>query len=221
MKRKMFLRKVFCAAFLLLAAVLTVTAQSGRSIKKTPTPQPTPEPTVPQAMPTPTPKPKVEPEFKFKVVADIPLTVFQDFSRPEDILRWVVQRLESSALVEVKSSVSGSQKKAKEIAAAAATDEYVIFIQLNVNSTFSGGGARTSEGDVWVEYSVLLPQTGKNKLRDRVFLRSGSVSQSRRTCYPSLRYADYMLLQASIEVADNILAKFNLSPGAEKCGSRS
>jgi hypothetical protein len=218
MNRKIFLRKVFCTAFLLLAAVLTATAQSGRSIKKTPTPQPTPEPTVPQ--PTPTPKPDVEPEFKFRVVGDIPLTVFQDFSRPEDVLRWVVQRLESSALVAIKSNVSGTQKKAKEIAVAS-TDEYVIYIQLNVNSTFGGGGSRTSEGDVWIDYSVLLPQTGKNKLRDRVFLRSGGVSQSRRACYPSMRYADYMLLQASIEVADNILARFNLPLPAEKCRNRS
>lgn len=219
MKRKIFLRNVVCAGFLLLAAVLTASAQAGRRINKTPTPQPTPEPTTPQ--PTPKPKPEVKPEIKFRIVADIPLTVFQDFSRPEDIARWVVQRLEGSALVEIKSNVSGTQKKAKEIAVAAAADEYVIYLQLNVNSTFSGGGARTSEGDVWIEYAVLLPQTGKSKLRNRVFLRRGSVSQIRRACYPAMRYADYMLLQASIEVADNIMAKFDLPLPPEKCGNRS
>jgi hypothetical protein len=217
MKRKIFLRKVLCAVFLLLAAVLAASAQAGRRINKTPTPQPTPEPTTPQ--PTPTPKPEIKPEIKFRVVADIPLTVFQDFTRPEDVARWIVQRLENSPLIEIKSNVSGTQKKAKEIAVASA-DEYVVYIQFNVNSTFSGGGARTGAGDVWIEYAVLLPQTGKNKLRDRVFLRQGGVSQSRRVCYPSMRYADYMLLQASIEVADNIMAKFNLPLPAEKCGSR-
>jgi hypothetical protein len=222
MKRKVFSGKMVCVFFLLLTAVLSANAQSRRSVQKKTPPQPTPEPTAPQPVPTPTPKPEVvEPAVKFRVVTDIPLTVFQDFSRPENITLWVVQRLESSALVQIKSNVPGTQKKAREIAVAAAADEHVIYIQLNVNSTFSGGGARTSEGDVWIEYSVLLPQTGKSKLRDRIFLRRGSVSQSRRACYPAMRYADYMLLQASIEVADNIMAKFNLPLPAEKCGNRS
>ena len=220
MKRKIFLRMVVCAVCLLLAAVLTANAQAGRRINKTPTPQPTPEPTTPQPTPKPTPEPADIPKTKFRIVSDIPLTVFQDFTRPEEITRWVVQRLESSTLVEIKSSVSGTQKKAKEIAVGAPSDEYVIYLQFNVNSTFSGGGARTEVGDVWIEYAVLLPQTGKNKLRDRVFLRQGSISQSRRVCYPSMRYADYMLLQASIEVAENIMSKFNLPVPAEKCGNR-
>ena len=221
MNRKIFWSKVWCAVFVLLATVSAASAQAGRRISKTPTPQPTPEPTVPKPTPKPTPEPDVKPEFKFRVVADIPLTVFQDFTRPEDIARWVVLRLENSPLVEIKSNVSGTQKKAKEAAVAAPADEYVVYLQFNVNSTFSGGGARTNEGDVWIEYAVLLPQTGKNKFRDRVFLRQGSVPQSRRACYPSMRYADYMLLQASIEVADNIMAKFNVPLPAEKCGNRS
>lgn len=222
MKRKIFLRKIVCAFFLLLAAALAASAQSRRNVQTKPTPQPTPEPTAPQPTPTPkpTPKPEVKPEIKFRVVADIPLTVFQDFTRPEDIARWVVQRFESSGLIEIKSNVSGTQKKAKEIAVSAAADEYVVYLGFNLNPTFSGAGARINEGDVWIEYAVLLPQTGKSKLRDRVFLRQGGVSQSRRACYPSMQYNDYMLLQASIEVANNIMAKFNLPLPAEKCGNR-
>ncbi len=223
MKRKIFSRNVVCVIFLLLAASVMASAQSRRSVQGKPTPMPTPTPALtPQPTPKPTPKPEeVIPKIKLRIVADIPLMVFQQFSRPENITFWVVQRLESSSLVQIKSNVTGTQKKAKEIAVAAASDEYVVYIQLNVNSTFSGGGAQTSPGDVWIEYAVLLPQTGKNKLRDRVFLRQGSVSQSRRACYPSMQYADYMLLQASIEVADNIMAKFDLPLPAEKCGNRS
>ena len=222
MKRKLFLRNVICVIFLLLAAGLTASAQSRRNQgKPTPMPTPTPAPT-PQPTPKPTPKPEdVIPKIKLRVVADIPLMVFQQFSRPENITFWIVQRLESSALVVIKSNVTGTQKKAKEIAASAAPDEHVVYIQFNVNSTFSGGGARTNEGDVWIEYAVFLPQTGKSKLRDRVFVRSGSVPQSRRACYPSMQYADYMLLNASIEVAENIMAKFDLPLPPEKCGNRS
>lgn len=220
MKRKMFTRKVFCAAVLLLAAILAASAQSRRANTR-PTPMPTPTPaTTPTPTPKPTPKPEITPQFKFRVVSDIPLTVFQDFTRPEDAAGWIVLRLESSPLIQIKSNATGTQKKAKEIAVNAAQDEYVIYIQLNVNSTFSGGGARTNDGDVWIEYAVLLPQTGKNKFRDRVFLRAGSVSQSRRACYPSMRYADYALLQASMEVAEGIMAKFDLPLPPEKCGNR-
>lgn len=222
MKRKIFLRNVVCVCFLLLAAALTASAQSRRSVQGKPTPMPTPTPApTPQSTPKPTPKPEVViPKTKFKVVADIPLMVFQQFSRPENITFWVVQRLENSPLVQIKSNINGTQKTARELAVNAAADEYVIYIQFNVNSTFSGGGARTAQGDVWIEYAVLLPQTGKNKLRDRVFLRQGSVPQSRRACYPSMQYADYMLLNASIEVAENIMAKFDLPLPPEKCGNR-
>jgi hypothetical protein len=221
MKRKIFTRKVFCAGFLLLAAVLAMSAQSRRAnTRPTPNPTPTPEAATPTPKPKPTPTPEVTPSVKFRIVSDIPLSVFQDFTRPENAPLWIVTRLESSPLIAIKSNVSGTQKKAKEIAVAAAADEFVVFIQLNINSTFSGGGAQTREGDVWIEYAVLLPQTGKNKFRDRVFLRSGSISQSRRACYPSLRYADYMLLNASFEVADNVLAKFDLPQPPEKCANR-
>ena len=220
MKRKIFTRKALCAALLLLAAFLAANAQSRRAnTRPTPMPTPTPEP-VTTPTPKPTPKPEVKPEFNFRVVSDIPLTVFQDFTRPENVALWVVTRLESSPLVAIKSNVSGSQKKAREIAVAAAADEYVVYIQFNVNSTFSGGGSQTREGDVWIEYSVLLPQTGKSKFRDRVFVRSGGISQSRRACYPSITYADYMLLNASFEVAENIMAKFDLPLPPEKCANR-
>lgn len=222
MKRKIFLRNVVCVIFLLLAAGLTASAQSRRSVQGKPTPMPTPTP-APIPLPTPkqTPKPEVViPKIKFRVVADIPLMVFQQFSRPENVVFWIVQRMESSALVEIKSNVTGTQKKAKEIAVSAAADEHVVYINLNVNSTFSGGGAQTNEGDVSIEYAVLLPQTGKSKLRDRVFMRRGTVSPSRRACYPSMQYADYLLLNASFEVADNIMAKFDLPLPGEKCVNR-
>ena len=222
MKRRIFLRNVVCVVLLLLAAGLTASAQSRRSVQGKPTPMPTPTPPPATPTPKPTPKPEeIKPTVKLRVVSDIPLMVFQQFSRPENITYWVVQRLENSALIAIKYNASGTQKAAKEIAVSAAADEHVVYLQFNVNSTFSGGGARTNEGDVWIEYAVLLPQTGKSKFRDRVFVRGGSVSQSRRACYPGMSYADYMLLNASIEVADNIMARFNLPLPAEKCANRS
>jgi hypothetical protein len=206
----------FAAGFFMALTALTATAQSGRNIKKLPTPQPTPEPVVSQ--PTPTPKPVVKPEFKFKIVSFLPLSVYPNSARPENLLRWVVERLESSPLVEIRGNTSGNQKKAKE-AAVNSTEEYVIFLQLNQNSFGPPtASSSTSENDLWIDYAVLFPQTGKNKFRDTIYPRRALLSRNRRMCYPTLRDADYMLMEASIEIADNILAKFNLPIPAEKCG---
>lgn len=198
---------------LTLAAGLTATAQSGRQIKKMPTPAPTPEPTV---APTPTPKPPVEPAVKFKIVAYQPPTIYRDFSFPENMPRWVVDRLQSSALVAIAANITGNQKDAKQIAVGS-TDEFVVLLQLSQNS-FDSPASVSRSGELSVEYSVFNPQTGKIRFRGSAYLRREMMGRGRRACYPTLRDADYMLWRASVEAADDILSRFNLPRPPEKCG---
>lgn len=215
-------------AFILTAMLgaTAVFAQSGRRTQPKMLPTPTPE-AVPEQKPS-APKPAFKPEISLKIVSNIPTPVYNRIPFPQKMLQWIDERFESSKLLEIKSQQSGSLKDAKKIAENA-TDEYIVFVELDENIYAAGAPPQLSrewEGEIWINFSVFAPQNAKAKQSGRSFLKPellrgrGILSSRTVSCYPTLTDADYLLWQASYEVAERIIAGFGFPIPAAKCGGK-
>lgn len=198
-------RAILVAAVLFFAANASM-GQAGRRpprrVEASPTP--TPEPT-PQA------KPPAKAQFSLKVVSDIPLTVHMLFPFPERMQTWTVDRLKKSPILDVTAGAPANRHEAVQLARTE-TEAFIVWLQLEDNplGRAENVGRRPASGEVWINYSVLSPGTGKAKYSGRVVLiqtSTGGVGSGRvlNPCYPSVRGDDYLLLQASLEVAARIL----------------
>lgn len=216
----------FALALILIAAVgaSAVFAQSGRRVQTKTLPAPTPEATPEQKLPAP--KPAVKPDFFLKIVSNIPATSYNQIAFPENMQKWIGERLADSSLLEIIGRQSGRMKDAKEMAKNA-TDEYIVFIELNEN-IFANTTRRTRaiEGEMWISFSVFEPKTGRAKqsgtsyLKPELLRNRGVLGGRRASCYPTLSDSDYLLWQASYEVAERIMAGFNVPVPPVKCGSQ-
>jgi hypothetical protein len=206
----------------MLAVVILIAnaamAQAGRHVPKpsqTPaTPQPTPEPTV-------TPKPAVKPEFTLKVMTDITMNTYMDFLAPERMPTWVVDRLKKVSLLDVSTGAPVNRAEAAKLARAE-TQAFIVWLQLEEDQLSRNPGNRAGSGEVWINYYVFAPVSGKTKTWGRVVLSQAgrkvdSSPNVLRSCYPGLRSEDYFLLQASLEVATRIIEHFDL-PVPPVCG---
>jgi hypothetical protein len=201
-------------AFLLLL-LLTMSgaeAQSGRRAPKSPSPsQPTPTPT-PAATPV---KPVTQPQISLVVVGDIPQSLYFSFPFPERMQTWVTKRLRDSTALSVVDGGRGNRKEAIN-RAKAATEVYIIFLQLDAGNFARSSSSGTNMEEVYISYSILSPVTGKAKTGGVVYLgRGGSPVglggiRTGPTCYPGVTGNDLYLLEASLAVADRIMGAFNL-----------
>lgn len=206
----------------MLAVVILIAnvamAQAGRHVPKpsaTPsTPQPTPGPGV-------APKAAVKPEFTLKVMSDITMNTYVDFLAPERMPTWVVDRLQKASLLDVSTGAPVNRAEAAKLARAE-TQAFIVWLQLEEDQLSRNPGNRAGSGEVWINYYVFAPVSGKTKTWGRVVLsQTGRKVDSSptvlRSCYPGLRGEDYFLLQASLEVATRIIENFDL-PVPPVCG---
>jgi hypothetical protein len=196
-------------------------AQSGRRTPKVKSPAPVETPT---PAPTAKSKPPVKPEFSLKVVSNISQSIYLRLSFPEKMTRWTVERLRNSPLLEVGAGESATLKEAQEMAKT--SDNFIVLLELDENPFGNPrpGGTRAASSEVWINFTVLTPQTAKTKQKGRAYLRpellGGGVLNRRSLCYPSLTNEDYLLLQASFEAAERIIAGFNLPVPPVECGQK-
>jgi hypothetical protein len=127
------------------------------------------------------------------------------------VQQWVAQRLRESAALEVAVGDRGSRGDAVK-RAKASTEGFVIFLQVE-ESNLGTDVTRTSNNlnDIRISYSVLSPVTGKSKSSGIVYANQRStigIGQGRTLplCYPGVRGNEYILLQASLEVAERIMS---------------
>jgi hypothetical protein len=201
---------------LLLVSVNSISAQSGRRVPKGTLPTPTPAPE-PEETPKPAPKAEIKPEYTIKVVSYLPLSLNQEFPYPENMPRWVVERLRSSKLLEVEYQSSANRKEAIEMAKDS-EQAFVLLVELDENSFGDPQSRRTKaeSGNIWINFYLYTPVTGKVKQQGRAMFRPELLNNNRqilstnRNCYPP-NNSDYLLREASFEVAERILSGFNLS----------
>lgn len=209
---------IFCAAF---AAV----PQSGRRSPpvKSPSPVETPAPP-PAPKPKADEKPSLKPEISLSIVSNIPESMRLQLVFPERVTGWVTERLRGSPLLEVASGGEGRMKEAQAMAKNS-EGRFIVLLELEENpfAVPRAGGTRATAGEVWINFTVLEPGTGKIKQKGRSDLkpellnRRGSVINDRNLCYPNLTREDYLLLEASQEAAERIMAGFNLPIPPVKC----
>lgn len=233
MSGERFSSKPYFSCFLFLSWVLSVfltsnpiLGQSGRRMKDAPKPEvvsENPAPTI-----TPSPKPKPKPQLSLRIVSDSRINAFSSIRMPQDISKYVAYRLESSPLLQIVSNVSGNLKTAKQAAVNSENDnDYAIFIQLNENTFANPQTAGTEQAlrDTYISFEVFTPKTGKTKTRGTAYfrpelLRSSGVLSRRVSCYGTMRDIEYLMLQASYEVAERIMSNFGVPIPQEKCGNQ-
>jgi hypothetical protein len=204
-------KALLAGLFLVLWAfnVTSIEAQSGRRpnpLPPAPIATPTPEPT-----PQEKPKPEIKPDYTIKVVSFLQSGLYQYFAYPENMPRWVVERLRSSKSLEVEYQSSANRKEAVEMAKNS-TEAFVLLVELESDPFAS---ASSASGSVWINFYVYTPGTGKTKQWGRSELKPELLNNNRRilstnrNCSPT-NNADYLLWQASFEVAERVMSGFNV-----------
>ena len=199
-----FLYVTLCAALVAMCA-LGIVAQSGRRGQKTTMPIPVP---TPETLPTPTPE-KPKPDFTFLVGLDRT----GDFSRISlnaygGVLRNCADRLDEPSAVDAAVS-SHDMSRADAIRKAKGEKEaYVVWLQLRPN-TFSGQtGVYDDPYNVYVQYSVFAPTTGKQETSGNTYPEA---YRNKRVRLPtSTTEGDYYLNQAARGAAERILDHFHV-----------
>ena len=204
-------------------SLISINAQSGRRV---PNPPPAPKPEVtPEPTPTPKPKEEIKPEYSIIVVSSIRSSMNSNsvFRNPENAYSWVLERMRSSSHLEAHYGGESTMKKATEMAKNS-TDSYVLLVELSEDSFARPtiGNTTIAQGAFWLDFSLFSPVTGKSKMRGRADLRPellrGTIgNRSRRYCFSMMTDNEYLLLEASYEVAERTMSGLNLLFPSFKC----
>lgn len=222
MQRRINLTHFLCFAIITLTGIIitssAVSAQSGRRVPppvSTPTPTPEPEET-----PKPSKPKNIKPLYTFKIVRDIPNSIQFELQAPERMQSWAVERLSMASGLEVFFGGEANRKEAIDMAKIS-EGEYVVLLQLEENQFAAPSRGRTNtkaqRGEIWIYYYVFAPKTGKAESSGRIYLNEsqqmvGVLGRTqRRMCNPNLIGDDYLLFLASIETADRIMSRFNIT----------
>jgi len=208
MKPAVVIRAALAGALLIFASN-SLLAQAGRRVQK-PVATPTPS-----SEPTPSPKPIAKPKLTLKVVSDPAITTYLIFPFPEHMQAWVIDRLKKSPLLAVTEGARANRSEAVRLAKEE-KETFIVWVELEDSQLgkAENAGQRASSAEVWINYSVISPGTGKTKTFGRVVLsqaapRAGSANVL-RGCYPTARGDEYLLLQGSLEVATRIFESFDI-----------
>jgi hypothetical protein len=101
------------------------------------------------------------------------------------------------------------------------TESYILWLELKSNSmNFDPTGRNTRTEDLYIQYVVLEPKTGKIKDQGNVPLRPTSsgriggigIGRSLPRCYPQPTYnVEFAVIEAGIETAERVFRAFSLS----------
>lgn len=187
--------------------------QSGRRAPKSSVPAPTP---TPQDTP-PEKKPVVETEAALSFVvgidrvanfATIPMYFY------DSVLRACAERLEDASSVKV--SVENREMNRAEAVkrAKAETESHIVWLQLRFET--GSGGREEDLREVYIDYWVFAPTTGKmvtnGRSYQRVYRGGGVIMTPNPGSRVSLPYTEQLLKQAARDAADKILSAMEL-PG--------
>ena len=210
----------FCCVLLMLATCGVGYAQAGRRVQKPKSDPPVPKAEVPAAAPVQQETPERE---KIPVlVTSNRTTMLRTAGNADDLLQGAVaQRLRDSKALNIElggdMSRGEAQKRAK-------TDEqgttHVVWLELQSNTMiFDPNGNRNRTQDLYIQYVVFEPKTGKIKGQGNIYLRpTGSsriggigIGRSLPRCYPNTTYSlEFALIEAGIETAERIFREFSL-----------
>ncbi|HJR09647.1 MAG TPA: hypothetical protein VJ842_20470 [Pyrinomonadaceae bacterium] len=208
----------FCCVLLMLAAVGVGFAQAGRRVQKPKSDPPVPKAEVP-AVAAPVQQETPEREKIPLLVTSNRTTMLRTAGNADDLLQGAVaQRLRDSKALNIAlggdMSRGEAQKRAKTDAEGTT---HVVWLELQSSSMIYESRTRTQ--DLYIQYVVFEPRTGKIKGQGNIYLRpTGSsriggigIGRSLPRCYPSTSYSlEFALIEAGIETAEHIFREFSL-----------
>jgi hypothetical protein len=211
--------KFGCCVLLMLVATASASyAQAGRRVQP-----PKNDPPVPKAAEPAAIVKKEQPEAAMisLLVGSYTPPMRQLPHGAEDLLQGaVVQRLRDSKSLKLGVEESMTRGEANK-RAKTETEAYILWLELkNERMDFDPVGSRNIRTeDVYIQYVVLEPKTGKVKDQGNVRLRptnSGriggiGIGRSLPRCYPQPIYqVEFAIIEAGIETAERILHAFSL-----------
>ncbi len=196
----------FLVSFLLVSSS-SVLAQSGRRAK---TPVPVPAAT-PEPVRTGTKTTEKETVLitlivgidRYSDVSDIPLQFYGD------VLTSCSDRLDDSKSVKIKPMSENMSPSDAAHQAKQEKEAYVVSLQLRSDNTRVGYQTTRDLNDVYVDYAVFAPATGKVVARGKIYQRAaslGGIITKQPTGRTTIGDNDYWLKQAARTAAEKILA---------------
>lgn len=208
-----------CSVLLmLLASAGAGYAQAGRRVQP-----PKNDPPVPKAAEPAVVVKKAQPEAaQISLLVGSYSTPMRMLSRgAEDLLQGaVVQRLRDSKSLKLGVEESMTRGEANK-RAKTETEAFILWLELKSDraSFDPTGRGETRTEDVYIQYVVLEPKTGKVKDQGNIYLRPTSsgripgigIGRSLPRCYPQPMYnVEFAVIEAGIETAERIFRVFSL-----------
>ena len=202
--------------FLLISIALLIwdsaQAQSGRRSTPGSTTTTTTAPSTPAAK-TAEKKPGAEPRLQLLVgINRADAFTITPYYVYDTLLADCIKRLSDAEMVFANSGGNTMNRSAAVKAAREETTRWVVSLEVKSLFAESGQQIKPEQDELFVEYTVVEPVTGKIKRSGRtqrhIYQSGGGKSQSATKGGPN--YSDYSIKQAAIEAADKILAGFDI-----------
>ena len=201
---------LICALFILNAAIVAE-AQSGRRLPKHPsTSDPMPpkesEPPIVQPEEKKSDKPAI-PIMLAKHLEDI---IYSSDYYLNDVMSGFLERMSKIKNVKVEPTGGDTNRKQASDAAKASPDRYVVWFQLASDNMSSSPQSDYSYAyNLYIDYVVYTPGTGKTKSSGHVYQRTRSVGPVGMPV-PGRTGAEYNLRYAGMELSDRVLGSLDL-----------
>jgi hypothetical protein len=204
--------------FLLLISIALLTfgvaqAQSGRRSTGGTTTTTATTPTAPGAKPVEK-KPAAEAKLQLLVgINRADAFTITPYYVYDTLLADCIRRLSDAEIVFVNSGSNSMNRSAAIKAAKEETTRWVVSLEVKSFFAESGRQIKPEQDELFVEYVVVEPVTGKIKHSGRTqrhIYQNGRGGNSLPTTKGGPNYSEYSIKQAALEAADKILAGFDI-----------
>lgn len=203
--------------FLISIALLTVgvaQAQSGRRSTGGTTTTTGTTATAPAGAKTAEKKPAAEPKLQLLVgINRADAFTITPYYVYDTLLADCIKRLSDAEIVFVNTGSNSMNRSAAIKAAKEETTRWVVSLEVKSFFAESGRQIKPEQDELFVEYVVVEPVTGKIKHSGRTqrhIYQSGRGGNSLPTTKGGPNYSEYSIRQAALEAADKILAGFDI-----------
>jgi hypothetical protein len=189
-------------ALLMLNVISIAEGQSGRRVPKRPT-SPDPLPPTPSEPPIQPPSQQSTSQGEKTRIPILVVKYLPNISSSNMagniVIEGFLERMQAAATVKVRAGKDMNRKEASDYAKSS-EDNYVVWLQLESDTASAGGWE--DPNNLYVDYVLFAPGTGKTKTSGHVYQRTRGAIQMPRTSSG----AEYTLRRAGAETAERVLS---------------
>ena len=210
-------KRILLIVSVLLFSLGLVSAQSGRRSPSTPAntnANTNTNSATTTGAKTPAPKPETEPRVRLLVGMDR-ATAFTTtpFYVYDTVMQECIRRLNEANIVFANAGGSNMNRAEAVKLAKSETQRWVVSLEVRSFYAESGRQIKPTEDELYVDYTVIEPVTGKIKRSGRTqrhIYQSGGRGSIPSSAKDIGNYSEYSIKQAAVEAADRILAGFDI-----------